>query len=1271
MVLKLAKIRFYLLDIDYKEADGKAAVYMYGRTHEGQRVCIVDDSFEPYFYAVPKDSGDAAIARLSEQIKKIKAEKGENDFFATKVERVAKKQTEQERQVLKVFVNLPAGVPLVRSQILEELDGIEATYEYDIRFARRYLIDKGLTPLTLLEAEVESIADAGAGERLRVPKLKASHIKQFSEDTLKPRMLAFDIETYNPTGTRLIPEEHPIVMISFYSENFRKVITWKQFDRKKENDFIEFAKSELEMLERFKQVVEEFAPDLLIGYYSDGFDLPYIKTRADKYNLDLDFGLDRSELKIAGRDEKIAEITGFAHIDILKYIRKVAGKSAGGLKTDILTLDAVSKEVLGESKHEVDIEHLARAWDDVDAEKLNAFCEYNLNDSRLAFLLCGAMLPNITEMVKIISLPIADVNRMSFSQLVEWFAIKQARAANELVPNKPGYREQQYRAMTSIKGAFVFEPTPGLYKEMVVLDYRSLYPTIIASHNISLGTLDCSCCEGSAKAIVPLQANDASDIRQKHWFCTKKKGFISSIIEDLIARRARIKEIMRAELARKGSADTLLDARSYALKVLANAFYGYLGFAPARWYCLECAESTTAWGRHYIKNVIESSQKEGFKVLYADSLTNERFVTILDPEGILQIQNIEELFERHAKESIRRGEKEVIRLEGYKALTINPTTKQSEWKKIAEIIRHKANKKIFRISQKYGETRVTEDHSIVIERNGGLDVAKPKEMLEKHFVRVKNIPQVKEINSIDIYEYLKDISYCTHYKGRKKVIAAHADGSHVWFNWTTQQKPVKIKRFMRIGTEEFECFCRLLGAYIPEGSSSTPETTTSRWGASIASSDVNWLRQLKSDYEMLFENASACVIPSTKKTRDLSYKVKDEKHFVRYRDTTHKLQMMNKLAAIIFKAFCGQKSTGKKIPSFAFHIPRQYQGLMLNEIIKGDGSHSVNKKLGYSEKYIERNFRYTTKSLQLICGLSFLLTQLGRNYYIHYRPLKQTYSLGTSEKSNRAVKTKLFQEEYGGYVYDLAVDGNHMFVDSCGQILLHNTDSAFLLLGEKTKTDAERFVEKINKELPGLMELEVEGFYPAGIFVGAKAGAGETGAKKKYAIISEQGNLKIRGFETVRRNWSFIAKDAQLEVLKIILKEHNPQKAISYIKQVICDLRHNRIPLDKVIIFTKLQKEIEQYDSVGPHVAAAQRMKAKGLDVGPGSLIKFVVVRGKGKIRDKVKLPEETNQDDYDADYYINNQIIPSVERIFGVLGFDIIALTESESQQGLGQFLG
>jgi len=1268
----MVKIRFYLLDIDYKELDGKPAVYLYGRTHEGQRVCVVDESFEPYFYAVPKESRDSEIARLSEHIKKIKAEKGDSEFFVTKVERTVKKQLEQERVCLKVFVNLPTGVPLIRSQMLEELDGIEATYEYDIRFVRRYLIDKGLVPLTLLEAEVESIGDSQeTGERLRVPRLNGSDIRQFSDDALKPRILAFDIETYNPSGARLVPEEYPIVMLSLYSENFKKVITWKQFEKKKENDYIEFAKSELEMLERFKQIVEEFAPDILIGYYSDGFDLPYIKTRADKYNLDLDFGLDHSDLRIGGRDEKIAEITGFAHIDILKYIRKVAGKSAGGLKTDILTLEAVSNEVLGESKTEVDIEHLAQAWDEVDEKKLNEFCEYNLNDSRLAFLLCKAMLPNITEMVKIIGLPIADVNRMSFSQLVEWFAIKQARAANELVPNKPGYREQQYRMMTTIKGAFVFEPTPGLYKDIAVLDYRSLYPTIIASHNISIGTLDCSCCEGVSKTAVPLAQEDSVSQKKNHWFCAKKKGFISAIIEDLITRRQRIKEIMKAEQATKGVADTLLDARSYALKVLANAFYGYLGFAPARWYCLECAESTTAWGRHYVKNVIERSQQEGFKVLYADSLTNERFVTIMDPDGTIQIQNIEELFKKHAKESIRRGEKEVIRLEGYKALTISPTTKQSEWKKIVEIMRHKSNKKIFRISQKYGETRVTEDHSVIIEKNGGFGVVKPQEMLENHFVRVKTIPQVKEINVIDIYDYLKNISYCTYYKGRKKIIAAHADGSHVWFNWTTQQKPVKIKRFIRTGTEEFECFCRLLGAYIPEGSSSTPETTTSRWGASIASSDVNWLRQLKRDYETLFENASTCVIHSTKKTRDLTYNTRDEKRFVRYRDATHKLQMMNKLAAIIFKAFCGQKSTGKKIPSFAFHMPQQYQELMLNEIIKGDGSHSVNKRLGYSKRYIERNFKYTTKSLQLICGLSFLLTQLRRNYYIHYRPSKQAYTLGTSEKSNRVVKTKLFQEEYDGYVYDLAVDDNHMFVDSCGQVLLHNTDSAFLLLGDKTRKDAERFVEKINKELPGLMELEVEGYYPSGLFVSAKAGAAEIGAKKKYAIMSEHGNIKIRGFETVRRNWSFIAKDTQLEVLKMILKDGNAQRAINHAKQIISDLRHNRIPLDKVVIFTKLQKEIEQYDSIGPHVAAAQRMKAKGLDVGPGSLIKFVIVKGKGKIRDKVKLPEEATQDDYDAEYYINNQIIPSVDRIFTVFGFDITALTEIESQSGLGKFFG
>ena len=234
-------------------------------------------------------------------------------------------------------------------------------------------------------------------------------------------------------------------------------------------------------------------------------------------------------------------------------------------------------------------------------------------------------------------------------------------------------------------------------------------------------------------------------------------------------------------------------------------------------------------------------------------------------------------------------------------------------------------------------------------------------------------------------------------------------------------------------------------------------------------------------------------------------------------------------------------------------------------------------------------------------------------------------------------------------------------------VLYGDTDSVMMALDKKTKQDAFAFVEQINTSLPGLMELEFEGFYPSGIFVSAKVGT--FGAKKKYALLDEEGNIKIKGFETIRRNWSFIAKEVQEEVLGIILKERDADKALKYVRSIINDLREKKIPNDKVVIYTQLQKPIDEYAAVGPHVAVARKLKVKGEDVGPGSMIKFIITTGSGIIRDRAKLVDEVKKGEYDADYYIEHQIIPSVERIFNVLGYKKEDLIASKEQSKLGKF--
>jgi len=221
------------------------------------------------------------------------------------------------------------------------------------------------------------------------------------------------------------------------------------------------------------------------------------------------------------------------------------------------------------------------------------------------------------------------------------------------------------------------------------------------------------------------------------------------------------------------------------------------------------------------------------------------------------------------------------------------------------------------------------------------------------------------------------------------------------------------------------------------------------------------------------------------------------------------------------------------------------------------------------------------------------------------------------------------------------------------KVIYGDTDSIMLSFKGKSKGDVNEFLKKVNDKLPGIMELELRGFYPAGIWVSKKSEV-ERGAKKKYALVDEDGRIIIRGFEYVRRDWANIAKETQHEVLKAILKERNPEKALLIVQKKIIELKEHKVPLEDVVIYTQLTKGFEEYEGLGPHVMAAKRAKDKGYWVEPGSIIKWVVTDVPGKISDKAHSYQEVKEKNlrYDADYYINHQLLPAVQRILEVLGF-------------------
>ena len=234
------------------------------------------------------------------------------------------------------------------------------------------------------------------------------------------------------------------------------------------------------------------------------------------------------------------------------------------------------------------------------------------------------------------------------------------------------------------------------------------------------------------------------------------------------------------------------------------------------------------------------------------------------------------------------------------------------------------------------------------------------------------------------------------------------------------------------------------------------------------------------------------------------------------------------------------------------------------------------------------------------------------------------------------------------------------------KVIYADTDSCFLVLGEQTIEDAMNFMNNINKDLPGLMELEYEGYFPRGIFVGIKGK--DIGAKKKYALIRKDGTTKITGFEMVRRNSSLFAKEVQEDILKLVLSERE-NEALSYIKKKVEDLKNGKVPLNKLILKTQLTREISQYKSIGPHVIVAMKMAEKGELVMPGTVIRYVIAKGHGLVRERAKIPVECKEGEYDAEYYTNHQLLPAVSSIFSVLGYSEEALLGKTEQKGLGDF--
>lgn len=577
-----------LNDIDYVTRNDKAVIRLFGTDPESnENIIAYDNSFVPYMYVLPYDIDECLV-----QLRELGLEN---------LELESKIDIGVEREFIKITLNHPQEVPKLRDTI-RDLSEVKQIREYDIPFYRRYLIDKQITPRNIIKLNGHIIDkenyETNIDDDVILFKLEEDPVDTKHTIT-RNKILSFDIEVYNAEGMPNA-ENDPIIMMSLSGNyGFDKVLSTKKSTR----DFVETLKSEEDMLKRFVEIIKEENPDLLVGYNSDNFDLPYIKKRADTLGVRLKLGIDNSSIRFMKRGfNNAGVIKGRVHVDLYLLIRQY-------MRLERYTLERVYEELFDEVKIDVPGEKIYQYWDS-DDDRLEELFDYSMDDAVSTTKIGDKITPLTIAQSRLVGQPLFDIARMTTGQMIEWYLILKAYEQNNIVPNKPTNMEYNERIHSKRnEGGYVKEPEKGLFEHIAYLDFKSLYPTIIIAQNISPDTFT----DGEG-----LNEDEYYTCPENGYkFKKEPKGFIPSIIGYILDERQKIKKLMKEETVPEQK--KAYDFEQQGLKRLANSMYGVYGYSRFRWYKKECGASITAWGREYIQDAMKKSEEYGFKPIYADT----------------------------------------------------------------------------------------------------------------------------------------------------------------------------------------------------------------------------------------------------------------------------------------------------------------------------------------------------------------------------------------------------------------------------------------------------------------------------------------------------------------------------------------------------------------------------------------------------------------------------------------------------------------------------
>jgi len=503
-------------------------------------------------------------------------------------------------------------------------------WESNIKYYQSYIYDRNLLPGMIYEVKDGNLVPKSLdGSEKMVRQIRGSFKDATGEElefieewarlleypAPKFRRVALDIEVLAPIPTRVPdPREaaYQVVCVSLYSsDGLKKVLVLKQEGVREGTEHlpadmnIEYFDSEEKMIRAVFEVLWDYP--FVLTFNGDDFDLRYLAHRA----MDR-LGFKRSEIPIEiGKRSCLLEYG--VHIDLYKFFfnRSIQIYAFNNRYRDV-TLSDVGRALIGLEKIQLD-----KGFGELTYTELARYC---FRDAEITFGLTSfddeLVMKLILVLARISSMPMEDVSRQGVSRWIRNFLQREHRHRNMLIPTPEDILAVKGKTATKAiikgkkyKGAIVVEPVLGVHFNVAVMDFPSLYPSIIKVWNLGYQSILCQHPECRSNLIPDTP----------HWVCTKKRALESLLVGSL--------RDLRVQWYKPKSKDKTLsaDLRSWynitqgALKVILNASYGVFGAESFDLYCPPVAEATAAVGRHSITQILNKAEELGIKVLYGDT----------------------------------------------------------------------------------------------------------------------------------------------------------------------------------------------------------------------------------------------------------------------------------------------------------------------------------------------------------------------------------------------------------------------------------------------------------------------------------------------------------------------------------------------------------------------------------------------------------------------------------------------------------------------------